>query len=91
MKISRRTSPTLQFGWLDLGEEGRRRAIDYLSQFKADNTLAELGFGILRDAFADIFYPATNTIMTRTRYADDIKVVREAHMRVFSEKADGSG
>ena len=33
-----------------------------------DNTLDELGFGILGDAFADVFFPATNTIMTRTRY-----------------------
>jgi len=31
-----------------------------------DNTLDELGFGILRDAFADVFFPGTNTIMTRT-------------------------
>jgi hypothetical protein len=39
-----------------------------LSQFDADNTLDELGFGILRDALADVFFPGTNTIMTRTRY-----------------------
>lgn len=55
-------------GWLDLGEADQRRAREYLSQFNADNTLDELGFGILRDAFADVFFPATNTIMTRTRY-----------------------
>ena len=28
----------------------------------------ELGFGILRDAFADVFFPATSTTMTRARY-----------------------
>jgi hypothetical protein len=55
-------------GWLDLGEDDERRAREYLSQFNADNTLDELGFGVLRDAFADVFFPATNTIMTRTRY-----------------------
>jgi hypothetical protein len=55
-------------GWLDLGEDDQRRAREYLSQFNADNTLDELGFGALRDAFADVFFPATNTIMTRTRY-----------------------
>lgn len=55
-------------GWLDLGEDDQRRAREYLSQFNADNTLDELGFGVLRDAFADVFFPATNTIMTRTRY-----------------------
>src|ERR1035437_1321844 len=59
---------TLSVGWLDLGEEDQRRAREYLSQFNADNTLDELGFGVLRDAFADVFFPATNTIMTHTRY-----------------------
>jgi hypothetical protein len=58
----------ISFGWLDLGEDDQRRAKEYLSQFNADNTLDELGFGVLRDAFADVFFPATNTIMTRTRY-----------------------
>lgn len=55
-------------GWLDFGEEDQRRARDYLAQFKGDNTLDELGFGIIRDALADLFFPGTNTIMTRTRY-----------------------
>lgn len=58
----------LWVGWLDFGEEDQRRARNYLQQFNADNTLDELGFGILRDSFADLFFPATNTIMTRTRY-----------------------
>lgn len=55
-------------GWLDFGEEDQRRAREYLAQFKEDNTLDELGFGIVRDALADLFFPGTNTIMTRTRY-----------------------
>jgi hypothetical protein len=55
-------------GWLDFSEEDQRRARDYLAQFNGDNTLDELGFGIVRDAFADLFFPGTNTIMTRTRY-----------------------
>ena len=65
MKI---TSPNVFIGWLDFGEDDQRRAREYLSQFNTDNTLDELGFGVLRDAFADVFFPATNTIMTRTRY-----------------------
>ena len=55
-------------GWLDFGEEDQRRAKEYLAQFKGDNTLDELGFGIIRDALADVFFPGTSTIMTRTRY-----------------------
>ena len=41
-------------GWLDLGEEDQRRAREYLAQFNGDNTLDELGFGSVRDAFADL-------------------------------------
>ena len=64
----RASSQSVCVGWLDLGEDDQRRARQYLYQFNADNTLDELGFGVLRDAFADVFFPATNTIMTRTRY-----------------------
>ena len=59
---------TSTIGWLDFGEEDQRRAREYLAQFKGDNTLDELGFGIIRDALADLFFPGTNTVMTRSRY-----------------------
>jgi len=64
----RTANQSICFGWLDLNEDDQRRAREYLSKFNADNTLDELGFGVLRDAFADVFFPATNTIMTRARY-----------------------
>lgn len=76
----------LCIGWLDLGEEEQRRAREYLAQFKADNTLDELGVGILRDAFADVFFPATNTIMTRTRY---LMFVPALCLLVENEKLSG--
>jgi len=59
---------TSYVGWVDLSEEDQKRAREFLRQMKPEGTLDELGFGILRDAFAEIFCPATNTIMTRTRY-----------------------
>jgi hypothetical protein len=42
--------------------------MEILRRFGQEGTLDELGFGVMRDAFADVFFPATNTIMTRTRY-----------------------
>ena len=66
--------PTLQHGsgflvgWLHLSEQDQKRARDYLANFRAEDTLDELGFGIMRDAFADLFFPCTSTVMTRTRY-----------------------
>ena len=54
-------------GWLDFSDEDQKRAQDYLRSL-SEGTLDELGFGIIRDAFADLFFPATSTIMTRARY-----------------------
>ncbi len=48
-------------GWLDLGDEDQARARDYLAWFRPEGTVDELGFGIMRDALADEFFPATNT------------------------------
>lgn len=55
------------FCWIDFSEEDQKRAQDYLRSL-SEGTLDELGFGIIRDAFADLFFPATSTIMTRARY-----------------------
>lgn len=61
-------SASVQIGWLVLDDAEQRRARDYLRQFRDEGTLDELGFAQVRDALADVFFPATNTIMTRTRY-----------------------
>ena len=68
VRMMSRSVQAISVGWLDLSEEDRRRAKEYLSQFNEENTVDELGFGILRDAFADVFFPATSTTMTRARY-----------------------
>ena len=60
-------TPTAHFGWIDFTDEDQKRAQDYLRSL-SEGTLDELGFGIIRDAFADLFFPATSTIMTRARY-----------------------
>jgi hypothetical protein len=54
-------------GWIDFSDEDQKRAQDYLNS-QSEGTLDELGFGIIRDAFTDLFFPATSTIMTRARY-----------------------
>lgn len=54
-------------GWIDFSDEDQKRAQDYLRSL-SEGTLDELGFGIIRDAFADLFFPATSTIMSRARY-----------------------
>jgi len=61
------TELTSFVGWVDLSEEDQKRARDYLRSL-SEGTLDELGFGVIRDSFADLFFPATSTIMTRARY-----------------------
>lgn len=75
------------FGWLDLSDTEQRRAREYLRQFRVEGTLDELGFGIVRDALADIFFPATNTIMTHTRY---LFFVAASFLRIERERLSGA-
>jgi len=54
--------------WLDHSERDRRRALDVIDLFRERETRDELGIGSVRDAFADMLFPATSTIQTRAKY-----------------------
>lgn len=54
--------------WLVVNDDDVQRAREVLRTLKQEGMLDELGFGPMQSAFADWFYPATNTIMTRPRY-----------------------
>jgi hypothetical protein len=56
------------FVWLDYSERDRRKMLDLVDHFREHDTRDELGIGSVRDAFADILFPGTSTIMTRARY-----------------------
>ena len=56
------------FAWLDFSESDRQKALDVIDLFREKGTVDELGIGTVRDAFADLFFPGTSTIMTRARY-----------------------
>ena len=56
------------FGWLDYSEAQRRQMLEVVDLFRDKGTLDELGFGSVRDAFSDHFFPGTSTIQTRARY-----------------------
>lgn len=42
--------------------------LEIVDQFREKGTLDELGFGSIRDTFADLFFPGISTIQTRARY-----------------------
>lgn len=56
------------FVWLDYSERDRRKMLDVVDAFRERDTRDELGVGSVRDAFADMLFPGTSTIMTRARY-----------------------
>ncbi len=56
------------FVWLDYSESERRKMLDVVDLFREHDTRDELGIGSVRDAFADMLFPGTSTIMTRARY-----------------------
>lgn len=56
------------FAWLDFSESDRQKALDVIDLFRERGTVDELGIGTIRDAFADLLFPGTSTIMTRARY-----------------------
>jgi hypothetical protein len=57
-----------KFGWIDFAEEDRRRMLEVVRLFGEPGTLDEMGIGMIRDAFADHFFPGTSTIQTRAKY-----------------------
>jgi hypothetical protein len=58
------------FVWLDYSERERRKMLDVVDLFREHDTRDQLGVGSVRDAFADMLFPGTSTIMTRARQAD---------------------
>lgn len=58
----------LELGWIDFSEKDRKKAIDVIHLLEGKGTVDELGIGIVRDAFANMFFPGTSTVQTRAKY-----------------------
>jgi Family of unknown function (DUF6361) len=54
--------------WLDFRADDLARARDLIRSLQDEGVLDELGFLVLFGCFADIFYPATSTVMRGARY-----------------------
>lgn len=57
-----------QIGWIDFSEKDRKKALDVIHLLQEQGAVDELGIGIVRDAFANIFFPGTSTVQTRAKY-----------------------
>jgi hypothetical protein len=58
----------LQLGWIDFSKEQRNKVIMVINLLSEPEAVDELGVGIIRDGFANIFFPGTSTIQTRAKY-----------------------
>lgn len=57
------------FTWLAVDRRQHRRMMELVDQFRDASTVDDLGFGPIRDAWADRLFPGTSTLHTRVRYA----------------------
>ena len=58
----------MQLGWIDFSKEDRQKALDVINLLSEQGAVDELGIGIIRDAFANYFFPGTSTIQNRAKY-----------------------
>ena len=58
----------MQLGWIDFSKEERNKVLNVIHLLEEPGAVDELGIGIVRDAFADYFFPGTSTVQTRAKY-----------------------
>ena len=58
----------MQLGWIDFSQEDKRNALNMLAIIRGSGAVDELGLGVIRDTFANYFFPGTSTIQTRAKY-----------------------
>ncbi len=58
----------MQIGWIDFSDTDRKKALNVIALLNDEGAVDEIGIGIVRDAFADRFFPGTSTIQTRAKY-----------------------
>ena len=58
----------LQFGWIDFSNDQRNKVMSVISLLSEPDAVDELGIGMVRDGFSNIFFPGTSTIQTRAKY-----------------------
>ena len=81
----------MRLGWIDYSEEDRKNVADALSSLDEKRTVDELGIGLVRDAFSNIFFPGTSTVQTRAKYFLIVPyLLREAALWRDTRNADAA-
>lgn len=56
------------FSWVDFSESDKNRMHEIINTLSDPNTRDELGIAPIRDSFANLMFPGTNTLQTRIKY-----------------------
>src|SRR6266536_769204 len=57
-----------RFTWVDYSKAQQDAFTDAIDAFRDHGTRDELGLSVIRDGFADLFFPGTGSLQTRARY-----------------------
>ena len=55
----------MQLGWVDFSKADREKVLDVMNLLQEQGAVDEIGIGLIRDAFANYFFPGTSTVQTR--------------------------
>lgn len=58
----------MQIGWVDFSKADREKVFDVMNLLQEQGAVDEIGIGLVRDAFANYFFPGTSTVQTRGKY-----------------------
>lgn len=58
----------MQLGWVDFSKEDREKVLDVMNLLQEQGAVDEIGIGLIRDAFANMFFPGTSTVQTVAKY-----------------------
>lgn len=58
----------IKLGWVDFSKEHRNKVMNVMHLLTEPGAMDELGVGVVRDVFSNIFFPGTSTIQTRAKY-----------------------
>lgn len=58
----------MQLGWIDFSKEDREKVLDIMNLLQEPGAVDEIGIGMVRDAFANLFFPGTSTVQTIAKY-----------------------
>lgn len=58
----------MDISWIDFSDKDRKRILDIIALIHEQGAVDELGIGVIRDHFAEKFFPGTSTIQTKAKY-----------------------